>query len=55
VLSPNGAGSVAFRDRCCGAGTATEVAGVGALGALPATWTNGPGYKDGPFSAYGSG
>lgn len=55
VLSPNGAGSVAFRDRCCGAGTATEVAGVGALGALPATWTNGSGYKDGPFSAYGSG
>jgi chitodextrinase len=55
VLAPAGSGSVAFRDRCCGAGGASEASAQTGLTALPGTWTSGAGYKDGPVSAYGSG
>jgi hypothetical protein len=55
LLSPNGAGGVKFRNRCCGGGTPAEMAASTTLGALPAAWTSGASYKDGPLSAYGSG
>jgi hypothetical protein len=55
VLSPNGAGTVKFRNRCCGGGSPAEASSSTTLTALPATWSSGAPYKDGPLSAYGSG
>jgi hypothetical protein len=52
LLGP--AGTLRFRDRCCGKGTAAETASATGLTTLPGTWTTGSAYKDGPFSAYGS-
>ncbi len=52
LLSPNG--TLAFRDRCCGGGSAAETNSQTTLKTLPATWTTGQGYKDGPFAAYGT-
>jgi hypothetical protein len=52
LLAPSG--TLAFRDRCCGGGTAAETSSQTTLKTLPATWTTGKGYKDGPFAAYGS-
>ena len=52
LLSPNG--TLAFRDRCCGGGSAAETSSQTTLKTLPATWTTGQGYKDGPFAAYGT-
>jgi outer membrane protein assembly factor BamB len=54
LLSPTGSGTVKFRDRCCGGGTANETSAQATLSSLPATWTTGKTYKDGPLSAYGS-
>jgi hypothetical protein len=55
VLSPVGSRTVKFRDRCCsGAGT-VETSLQTTLTTLPATWSRGAAYFDGPFSAYGSG
>jgi len=47
-------GTLKFRDRCCGKGTAAETASTQGLSTLPGTWTTGSAFKDGPFSAYGS-
>jgi hypothetical protein len=55
VLSPNGAGTVKFRNRCCGAGTPAEASASVTLGALPQSWAVGRSYRDGPLSAYGMG
>jgi Domain of unknown function (DUF1929)/Bacterial Ig domain/Glyoxal oxidase N-terminus/Viral BACON domain len=52
LLGP--AGTIKFRDRCCGKGTAAETASGTGLTTLPGTWTTGSAFKDGPFSAYGS-
>jgi hypothetical protein len=55
VLSPTG--TLAYRDRCCGAGggAPSETNAVAGLTTLPATWTTGSQYGDAPLSAYGSG
>lgn len=55
VLSPSGTGAVKFRNRCCGGGSAAEMSSSVTLAGLPATWTSGAVYRDGPVSAYGSG
>jgi hypothetical protein len=55
VLGPSG--TLAFRDRCCSlvGDRPTETNADETLAALPATWTTGTVYDDGPISAYGSG
>ena len=53
VLSPAGAGSVAFRD-VSSSGGVSETSSQSALTALPVSWTSGVVYKDGPLSAFGS-
>ncbi|HEV2238427.1 MAG TPA: hypothetical protein VGR57_17345, partial [Ktedonobacterales bacterium] len=53
VLGAAGTGSVAFRDRCCGGGTAAENSKLSGLTSLPATWTSGAHWQDGPMSFYG--
>jgi chitodextrinase len=53
LLSPNGAGTLAFRDNCC-SGTASETSKSSSLTTLPATWRSGAVYGDGPASVYGS-
>src|SRR5579862_1825046 len=52
VLSPAGAGTLQFRDK---SGGASETSSSSSLSALPATWTTGTRYTDGPLSAYVSG
>jgi hypothetical protein len=49
-------GKVGFRDRCCGYGGAgaSEVSAKTTLTDLPAKWTSGQFYPDGPLSAYAS-
>ena len=47
-------GTVRYRDSCCGGGSLAETHTTTTLGALPATWTTGSVYTDGPLSAYGS-
>jgi outer membrane protein assembly factor BamB len=48
-------GTFRFRDRYCGCGTASETSAQTTLTTLPATWTSGASYADGPVSAYASG
>jgi hypothetical protein len=55
VLSPAGSGRVEFRDRCCGLGTHADLSSQTTLTALPATWSSGGQFNDGPISAYASG
>jgi len=55
ILSPDGAGTLRFRDRCCGGGTAAETSAQTSLAGLPATWTTGSRYSDGPASVWGGG
>jgi hypothetical protein len=45
-------GTIAFRDRCCGGGSAAENSQQANLTSLPATWTSGAQWSDGPFSFY---
>jgi hypothetical protein len=52
VLSPTGAGQVKFRDRT---GGSAETSSQTTLSALPATWTTGRAFGDGPLSAYALG
>ena len=52
LLSPSG--TLNFRDRCCGGGSASESSSQRTLTTLPSSWTTGKTYKDGPLSAYGS-
>ncbi|MGZ4411105.1 MAG: galactose oxidase-like domain-containing protein [Gaiellaceae bacterium] len=55
LLGPNGSGTLHFRDRCCGGGTGAETSSQTTLTALPATWTPGTHYSDGPASTYAAG
>jgi galactose oxidase-like protein/Big-like domain-containing protein len=45
-------GSVAFRDRCCGGGSASENSQQANLTSLPAAWSSGAQWSDGPISFY---
>ena len=54
-LSPNGAGTFRFRDRCCSGGSAAETSSQSALAILPTVWTTGGHYSDGPASGYAKG
>jgi hypothetical protein len=51
ILGPTGDGTVKFRD-ATGAGGAAETS---ALSSLPATWSTGTHYGDGPLSGYALG
>ena len=53
VLTPVGGGTIRFPDRS-GAGS-SETSAAANLTSLPATWTTGNRYSDGPISAYGLG
>jgi hypothetical protein len=53
LLSPTGAGTLRFRDRCCGGGSPAETSSQTTLASLPATWTTGSSFTDGPVSAVG--
>ncbi len=53
ILSPSGSGVLRFRDRCCGGGLPIELSSQTSLSALPAAWSTGGAYNDGPISAYG--
>ena len=55
LLSPAGSGAVRFRDSCCGSGTPAETSVQTSLTSLPATWSTGRVWRDGPASAYASG
>ena len=48
-------GTLKFRDRCCGGGANVEASSQSTLTTLPASWTTGATYKDGPASAYVAG
>ena len=52
VLGPTGSGLVRFRDRSNGTGAA-ETSSQTNLTTLPATWSRGTVYTDGPMSLYG--
>jgi hypothetical protein len=56
ILTPAGGGTLRFRDRCChGAGTSFSVLSHETnLTVLPATWSPGRQFKDGPLSAFAS-
>jgi chitodextrinase len=51
ILAPNGSGTVGFRDKASGGGSETD--SVLNLLTLPANWTTGSTFTDGPLSAYG--
>jgi Ca2+-binding RTX toxin-like protein len=55
LLSPAGSGTLAFRDRCCGGGSASETTQQTNLTTLAATWTTGTVFSDGPVSSVGLG
>src|SRR5205085_3153293 len=52
LLAPTG--TLGFRDRCCGGGSAAETSAQKPLSSLPSSWSTGSTYKDGPVSAYAS-
>lgn len=52
LLGASGSGQLAFRDACCGSGTASETSAQSNLSTLPATWSTGARYADGPVSVY---
>jgi hypothetical protein len=56
ILTPSGGGTLMFRDRCCrGKGTTLSVMSQStSLTQLPATWSSGRQFKDGPLSAFGA-
>ena len=54
LLGPTGAGTLRFRNRCCGGGTPAESSSQSTLTSLPVSWSTGKTYNDGPVSAYGS-
>jgi hypothetical protein len=55
LLSPAGAGELRFRDRCCGGGQPAETSAGSTLTTLPATWSTGQTFLDGPAAAVGLG
>jgi len=54
ILGPTGDGTVKFRD-ATGAGGAAETSAQTTLSSLPATWSTGTHYGDGPLSGYALG
>jgi hypothetical protein len=52
ILGAAGSGNLAFRDRCCGSGSSTQTSVQTNLSALPATWSSGASWQDGPASIY---
>jgi hypothetical protein len=56
ILTPDGGGTLRFRDRCCrGAGTTFSVVSNDThLMTLPDTWSSGRQFKDGPLSVFGT-
>lgn len=52
LLGASGSGQLAFRDSCCGSGTASETSSQSNLSALPGAWSTGTRYADGPVSFY---
>lgn len=54
VLGPSGAGTLRYRDNCCGGGTPAETSAQATLTSLPSAWSTGTVFMDGPVSAYGS-
>jgi galactose oxidase-like protein/Big-like domain-containing protein/Kelch motif protein len=52
LLGASGGNSLAFRDRCCGGGSAAVNSSQSNLTTLPGTWTNGARWSDGPASIY---
>lgn len=52
LLGASGGSQLAFRDTCCGGGAASETSAQSSLSALPATWSSGTRYADGPVSFY---
>src|SRR5262249_41419063 len=54
ILSPSGRGTVKFRD-ATGTGGAAETSAQASLSVLPATWSTGTRYTDGPLSSYALG
>jgi hypothetical protein len=55
ILGPSGGGTLRFRDRCCGGGSPAETSAGTTLTTLPAAWTTGTVFSDGPLSAFGIG
>jgi hypothetical protein len=55
LLSPDGAGTVRFRDNCCGGSERTEISAESDLSELPVSWSSGRVFRDGPPAAYGLG
>jgi Galactose oxidase-like, Early set domain/Bacterial Ig domain/Galactose oxidase, central domain len=52
LLGAAGSGPIAFRDRCCGGGSIAENSSQSNLTSLPATWSSGARWSDGPVSFY---
>ena len=52
LLGAAGSGAIAFRDRCCGGGSVAENSVQSNLTSLPATWSSGAKWSDGPVSFY---
>jgi hypothetical protein len=52
LLGAAGSGPIAFRDRCCGGGSIAENSSQSNLTSLPATWSSGAKWSDGPVSFY---
>jgi PKD repeat protein len=56
LLNPStGTGTLRWRDRAGGSGGAEQTSRNGGLATLPASWTAGGSYTDGPLSAYAFG
>jgi hypothetical protein len=53
ILSPSGRGTVKFRDAVTGGAAETSLQTT--LASLPATWSTGVRYTDGPLSGYAVG
>ncbi|NUR75650.1 MAG: hypothetical protein HOQ28_05085 [Thermoleophilia bacterium] len=56
ILTPDGGGTLRFRDRCCrGGGTSLTAMSLEThLTVLPATWSTGRQFKDGPLTVFGT-
>jgi Domain of unknown function (DUF1929)/Bacterial Ig domain/Galactose oxidase, central domain len=52
LVGAAGSGPIAFRDRCCGGGSIGENSSQSNLTSLPATWSSGARWSDGPVSFY---
>lgn len=50
ILGAASGGQLAFRDQCCGSGTVSQTSSQSNLTSLPATWSGGATWHDGPAS-----